>query len=259
MKNSPEECCVRLLGVDIDSVTESDLLERIYALAHTDGKTIVAHTNVHSLNIAYHDKLFRSFFQMSTINFCDGAGVILGARLLSRRILERITYADFMWHLAAFSSKKEMSMYFVGSLPGVAEKAKQKLKDKYPSLKILGTQHGYFSKCLGHHENIEVVANINSAKPDLLIVGMGMPIQEHWVLENFERLDVKIILTGGAVFDYISGVAPRAPKWMTDHGLEWLGRMLIEPRRLWKRYLIGNPLFFWRIFIHHFLKVPLSK
>ena len=257
MMNSPQECCVRLLGVDIDSVTESDLMERIYALTRTDGKTIVAHTNIHSLNIAYHDKRFRSFFEKSTINFCDGAGVILGARLLNRRILERITYADFMWHLAAFSSKKEMSMYFVGSLPGVSEKAKQKLKEKYPSLKILGTQHGYFSKFLGLHENMEVVANINSAKPDLLIVGMGMPIQEHWIMENFDRLDVKVILTGGAVFDYISGMVPRAPKWMTGHGLEWLGRLVFEPRRLWQRYLIGNPLFYWRIFLHHILHYPL--
>jgi N-acetylglucosaminyldiphosphoundecaprenol N-acetyl-beta-D-mannosaminyltransferase len=74
-----------------------------------------------------------------------------------------------------------------------------------------------------------------------------MPLQERWLMENWDHIDANVALTGGAVFDYVSGELQRAPRWMTDNGLEWLGRLLIEPRRLWKRYLIGNPLFIWRV------------
>jgi N-acetylglucosaminyldiphosphoundecaprenol N-acetyl-beta-D-mannosaminyltransferase len=80
-----------------------------------------------------------------------------------------------------------------------------------------------------------------------MIVGFGMPMQEQWLMENWDRLDVRVVIAGGAIFDFISGDLKRAPMWMNDHGLEWLGRLLIEPRRLWKRYIIGNPLFFARV------------
>ncbi len=86
-----------------------------------------------------------------------------------------------------------------------------------------------------------------------------MPLQEQWILENFNDLQVNIIMPVGAMFDYVAGDVVRAPQWMTDHGFEWLGRLIIEPRRLWKRYIVGNPLFLWRIFIHEILGKPLSK
>ncbi|MFZ5822128.1 MAG: WecB/TagA/CpsF family glycosyltransferase [Chloroflexota bacterium] len=250
---------VNLLGVQIDSITLSDLLEYIDILANSNSKSIIANSNIHALNIAYTDRLFRSYIQRSAINFCDGAGVAIGAKLIKKKIVEKITYADFMWQLASFASEKSLSMFFVGALPGVAEMARQKIIKKVPALKIVGTHHGFFSKKPGHPENQDVIAQINSAKPDLLIVGMGMPLQEYWIMENFDDLDVKIIFNGGAVFDYVSGELRRPPSWMTNHGMEWLGRLIIEPGRLWKRYLIGNPLFFWRVFVHHILGVPLPE
>jgi N-acetylglucosaminyldiphosphoundecaprenol N-acetyl-beta-D-mannosaminyltransferase len=116
-----------------------------------------------------------------------------------------------------------------------------------PGLEIAGIQHGYFDKTAGSSENEAVVALINQVKPDILVIGFGMPLQERWLLENWDRLDAKVAIPIGAGFDYLAGVTPRAPRWMTDHGLEWLGRLIIEPRRLWKRYIIGNPLFFYRL------------
>jgi N-acetylglucosaminyldiphosphoundecaprenol N-acetyl-beta-D-mannosaminyltransferase len=110
-------------------------------------------------------------------------------------------------------------------------------------LRIVGVFHGYFNKSAGGKENEKVIAQINRCHPDVLIVGFGMPLQEKWLAENLSKLEIKVAMPGGAVFDYMSGRIRRAPRWMTDHGLEWLGRLLIEPRRLWRRYLIGNPLF----------------
>lgn len=249
---------VELLGIKVASITVNQLLENIYALANnSDSPCLVSNLNIHAANLSYQDKKFREFMRRSTLTFCDGAGIILAAKILGHTIVERITYADFMWKLAEFSSERGLSLYFLGADQGVAEKAKTHLEIKCPDLKILGTFHGFFCKEKTSQENLDVLNSINAVKPDLLIVGMGMPLQEYWILENIEKLEAKVILNGGAVFDYISGELRRAPRWMTDNGFEWLGRLIIEPRRLWKRYIIGNPLFFWRIFVHHILKIPL--
>ena len=149
--------------------------------------------------------------------------------------------------LSEYCSKNNKTIGFLGSREGVVQRVSSILIKQSKHLNIAFTHHGYFNKTLDHPENEAVISAINAAKPDILLVGFGMPIQEKWIMENFDRLDVKVFLPVGAAFDYISGNVPRAPRWMTDHGLEWLGRLIIEPRRLWKRYLIGIPLFFWRV------------
>ena len=123
---------------------------------------------------------------------------------------------------------------------------------------IAGTSHGYFNKEAYSAENQAVIESINKSRPNILIVGFGMPMQEKWLNENWQSIDSNIALTGGAVFDYISGELKRGPKWMTEHGLEWLARMLIEPKRLWKRYFIGNPKFLFHVILQRFglLKLP---
>jgi N-acetylglucosaminyldiphosphoundecaprenol N-acetyl-beta-D-mannosaminyltransferase len=92
-----------------------------------------------------------------------------------------------------------------------------------------------------------VLQAINATSPDILLVGLGMPIQERWLMENWGFVKAKVALPVGALFDYLAGEIPRAPHWMTDHGLEWLGRLIVEPRRLWRRYLLGNPRFLWLV------------
>ena len=191
---------------------------------------------------------FRAFLNSADIVFCDGAGVILGARILGHPSSQRITYADWIWQLAKFAEPRDFTFFFLGARPGVADKAAARLRERFPNLRIVGTHHGYFDKTPGSPENEAVIRKINAGKPNILIMGFGMPLQEHWLMENWDRIEANVALAGGAVLDYASGELRRAPRWMTDHGLEWLGRLLIEPRRLWRRYLIGNPLFLWRIF-----------
>ncbi|MCA1687542.1 MAG: WecB/TagA/CpsF family glycosyltransferase, partial [Actinobacteria bacterium] len=113
--------------------------------------------------------------------------------------------------------------------------------------KIVGVRHGYFDHGAGSAENEAVVGEINAAAPDILVVGLGMPLQERWLMENWQKLDVSVALTGGAVFDYVSGRLSRGPRPLTGSGFEWLARLLVEPRRLWRRYLLGNPLFLLRV------------
>lgn len=241
-----------LLGVQIHLLTVEHLLAMINNMVRNNQRTTIAHVNAHAMNIAYSSPWFRDFLNTSEIVFCDGAGVILGARIMGHVIPKRITYADWMWQLAAFAEQQKLTMFFLGGREGIAEKAALRLCERFPDLLIVGTHHGYFHKTPGHPENEAVIQMINQVQPDILLVGFGMPLQEHWLMQNRSRIDAKIASTGGAVFDYVSGELRRGPRWMTDSGFEWLARLFIEPSRLWQRYLIGNPLFLWRVLKQRF-------
>lgn len=238
---------IEILGVHVHPLTVEQLHNYLAWAIDTNQHQLVLHVNVHALNLAERQPWLHEFFNRAEIVFCDGAGVILGARILGYYIPERITYADWIWQLGEFAEQNHYSLFFLGAKPGIAEKAAARLQERFPAIQITGVQHGYFDKSAHHPENEAVIDAINSAKPDILLVGMGMPLQERWLCDNWDRVESNIALTGGAVFDYLSGELQRAPRWMTDHSLEWLGRLIIEPQRLWKRYLVGNPQFLWSV------------
>lgn len=231
----------------MDALTVEELEAEVRRFVTTGEHALVLNANVHCLNLCYEDPRLRNFLNSTSLVFCDGAGVMLAARILGSRIPQRITYADWIWRLAALAETEEFSLYFLGAKPSVAEKAARRLKTWYPRLRIAGTRHGYFDHAAGSSENEAVLAGINAAEPDILVVGFGMPLQEYWLMENWDRVNAKVALTGGAVFDYAAGELRRGPRFMTVHGFEWLARLLIEPRKLWRRYLIGNPLFLIRV------------
>lgn len=238
---------VNVLGVGVDPLTVEELHARIARFVEDGEHATILHANVHGLNHAHRDARLRGFLNGAEIVFCDGAGVMLGARVLGEKIPERITYADWTWELAAFAEAQGLSVFFLGARPGVADKAARRLVERFPGLKVAGTHHGYFDRTPGSPENEMVLRKINAASPDVLLVGFGMPIQEYWLMENREKIDARVVLTGGAVFDYVSGELRRGPKVLTDNGFEWLARLLIEPGRLWRRYVVGNPLFLLRV------------
>ncbi len=238
---------IDVLGVGVDPLTVEELHEEISRFVENGEHALVLHANVHGLNLAYRNGRLRGLFNRAPIVFCDGSGVMLGARILGRRIPERITYADWTWKLAAFAEERGFSLFFLGARPGVAEKAARRLEYRFPKLRIAGAEHGYFERTLGSPENEAIIKKINAARPDVLLVGFGMPVQEFWLAENWEKVDANVALTGGAVFDYVSGELRRGPRFLTDRGLESVARLMVEPRRLWRRYVIGNPLFLLRV------------
>ncbi len=238
---------VDVLGVGVHPLTVEGLHAEIGHLVRGGERGLVLNVNAHCLNLCHEDPALRDFLNGAEVVFCDGAGVMLAARILGMRIPERITYADWAWQLAAFAAAQGFSLYLLGARPGVAQEAARRLRKRYPDLKIVGVRHGYFDHSAGSPENEAVVEEINAAAPDILLVGLGMPLQERWLMENHERIDAGVALTGGAVFDYLSGRLRRGPRPLTEGGFEWLARLLVEPRRLWRRYLIGNPLFLLRV------------
>lgn len=246
---------VEVLGVGVDPVTVDGLHAEIRRLVRRRGGVIL-NVNAHCLNLCYGDPGLRRFFNAADLVFCDGAGVSLAARVLGGRLPGRITYADWLPLLATFAEGEGLSLFFLGARPGVAEKAADELRATHPRLEVAGVHHGFFDHRAGSPENGAVVAEINAARPDVLLVGLGMPLQERWLMENLRGLDVGVALTGGAVFDYASGGLRRGPRLLTDNGLEWLVRLLVEPRRLWRRYVLGNPLFLARVLLQRWGKKP---
>ena len=230
----------------MDRITVEGLHAELARLVRRRGG-IVLNANAHCLNLCHEDEGLRRFFAAADVVFCDGVGVRLAARMLGDELPERITYADWLPRLAALAEERGFSLFFLGARPGVAREAARRLEASHPGLKIAGVRHGYFDHRAGSPENGAVVAEVNAARPDVLLVGLGMPLQERWLMENRRRLDVGVALTGGAVFDYASGRLRRGPCLLTDNGLEWLARLIVEPRRLWRRYLLGNPLFLARV------------
>ena len=243
---------IDFLNIQLNDTSTTELLKYLKNTVDYNGRTIISNVNIQAVNLSFKYPWFRDFFNQSDIVFCDGFGIIYGAKILGFNIKYRNTPPDWIPLLANMCAENNNSLAFLGSKPGIAEKTAEVLKSDNPTLDIPFTHHGYFNKTSGHPENEAVIQSINALKPDILLVGFGMPLQEKWIMENFERLDVKVFLPVGAAFDYVSGNVRRAPRWMTDHGLEWLGRLIIEPRRLWKRYIIGIPVFFYRVLLQKF-------
>ena len=238
---------VTVLGVRVHSASRKDLVDYAVQAAVSKNRVVIANVNVHALNLACELPYLRKFFNSAEIVFCDGFGVALATRLLGQTPPKRLTPPDWVPELARAAQTRNLSLYLLGSRVGVADEAAQRLLLQFPGLRIAGTHHGYFDKTHSSAESEAVVDAINAARPDILLVGFGMPLQERWMMENRGRLQVNVAIPVGALFDYLAGEVPRAPRWMTDHGLEWLGRLVVEPRRLWRRYLIGNPIFLWRV------------
>lgn len=243
---------INILGIKVDPLTTDKLNLEIGKIIRDGRKELVLNVNVNAINQALRHRWMGDLLNSAAIVFCDGYGVILGARILGYKILERITYADWMWDISSFSEREGFSFFFLGAKEGIAKSAADRLRERFPKLRIVGIKDGYFDKTGA--ENDKVIEEINDASPDILLVGFGMPAQELWLKENWHKIDAQIALTGGACFDFISGTIRRAPRWMSDNGLEWLFRLILEPRRMFVRYVIGNPLFLIRVIKERILR-----
>lgn len=233
---------VPVLGVGIEPLDLEALLRRVDALVSQRRHATVAYVNVHVLNTAATSPDLRAFLNGADVCYCDGAGVVLGARILGHTLPERMTGADWIWDLARHAEGR-YHLYWLGSEPGVTDAAAAVLRERHPQLRIT-TDHGFHAK--QGPDNDAVVARINAARPDIVLVGMGTPIQERWTAANRAAIDAPVVWVLGATADFVSGKVDRGPAWLHTRQ-EWLARLLVDPRRLWRRYLIGNAVFLGRV------------
>ncbi len=236
---------IDLLGVGVDPLPRDELIPTIAGWIDNRQSRTVSYLNVHVLNQALTEPSLRSFLATADLVYCDGNGIRLGAHLLSHSIPDRMTGADWIWDLAAAAAGR-WRIYWIGGKPGVTQEAATILQREHPQL-VVGTDHGFHPRTGA--EDAACINRINQFQPDIVLVGMGTPEQEKWVAERRAHLEAPVVWCLGATADFISGVVPRGPQWLTDRA-EWLSRLVAQPSRLWRRYLFGNTLFLARVLRH---------
>jgi N-acetylglucosaminyldiphosphoundecaprenol N-acetyl-beta-D-mannosaminyltransferase len=234
-----------IFDIPIDLADPSDLLSTISHWASEDRTRRVMYVNAHVVNQSRATPGLGEALRRSDLVYCDGYGVRLAARVLGRPVPHRMTGADWIWGLARICESSGHPLYLLGSEPPLAREAAARLRRLYPDLDVVGAHHGFFDLASDHNER--VIEDINAHGPRIVLVGMGTPKQELWVDRYAHRLQGAVVWTVGALFDYVSGRTPRAPRYLADNGLEWIFRLAIEPQRMWRRYLLGNPIFIKRV------------
>jgi len=236
---------VDILGVRVHRVSSADIQSIILKRIREKERGLFLYVHLHSINLAQRDGELRDALNSASITYCDGEGVRIGARILGQSLPERIPLTRWIYPFLDFCAGNNLSIYCVGTEQRIIRRAVEMLHDRVPTLNIAGYHDGYF-QTTGEGTR-GVLQDIQRAHPNVLIVGMGMPRQELWIRDHWDDLHADIILTAGSCFDYIAGEKQTCPAWMADHGLEWFHRLLREPRRVWKRYLLGIPVFLFRV------------
>lgn len=234
---------VHLLGRRITCMTVPAIVEAIHAACVEDRKVTVANYNVHSFNLSMQLPWFYNFLQTAEIAHIDSIGILKAIQYMGQKlpIQYRASYSLLMPKLLEHCNRHGFSIFLLGSKPQYLEAALTRLRREYPNISCAG-HHGYFA-INNPTQNEAVIEQINRVKPNILVVGMGMPIQERWIHLNRSHLNVNAIMPGGAVIDRLAGVVSDCPTFISNLGLEWLYRLCREPKRLASRYLLGNPAF----------------
>ena len=220
-----------------------------------DGKVLINTINAHSFNTALKDALFAEALKNGDYLIPDGASILMACKWIKAKSQPKDRIAG--WDLFSFEmerlegkckrEKVRGKVMFMGSSEKVLTKIRERATVDYPNLEVV-TYSPPYKQVFSDEENKAIIGAINHANPDLLWIGMTAPKQEKWTYQHWKELNIHChVGTIGAVFDFYAGTAKRAPKWWQNHSLEWLYRLCIEPKRMWRRYLLGNPLFMWNI------------
>jgi len=226
-----------VLGCKVHAADAAALTDLVEEGVESRKTCIIANHNLHSLYLFQRDAKMRELFSKAKWIHADGMGVVLLGKASGATLPRstRVTYVDWLPMLFERAAMRRWRVFYLGSKPGVAEKGAAILRQRLPALEIR-TADGYFEP--NGEQNERVLEAIKLFRPHLLMVGMGMPRQEYWILDNLDRLDPAVVLPCGAAIDYAAGEVPTPPRWAGRCGLEWFCRLAAEPKRLWKRYLV---------------------
>lgn len=248
---------VTILGVRVNHLTINGTSESIREAIIKNSKQYICCMALHSIMECQYNQDLIQVFNNSSLNTPDGMGVVFLLKFFGYKNVERVYGPDLLLELCKISNLTAYKHYFLGSTPSVLEKLKNQLIVTFPYLNIVGTNSPPF-RPLTADEDSRLCKEISDQKPDILWVGLGSPKQEVWMYEHQGKIDVPVMIGVGAAFDFLSGNKPQAPRWIQRSGFEWLFRLLSEPRRLWKRYLLGYPKFIYLLVKHHVFKVPFN-
>jgi N-acetylglucosaminyldiphosphoundecaprenol N-acetyl-beta-D-mannosaminyltransferase len=241
---------VNILGFNISNAgLAADVGQAFDYIKNNQKAKYMACANPHSLVEAASDSVFNQALHQADVLLPDGAGILVAAKLLKLHVPERVAGTEFFLALTELCNQQDnVRIFFLGSTDFVLEKLVERVKRDFPKVDVCGVYSPPFKAEFSEADNAEMIAAINTAKPNVLWVGMTAPKQEKWILANKDQLDVNFIGAIGAVFDFYAGTKKRAPQWICKLGLEWLPRLLREPKRLWKRNFVSTPLFLLAVF-----------
>lgn len=230
---------VFIAGILVDDVTDEEALTHIERMIHKGGSHYMVVANAAKVVAAHTDHRLKEILTEADLLTADGMSVVWASRALRHPLRCRVTGIDLFEKLVGVAWEKSWPIYLLGGTQPSIEGTVEQLKKRHPRILIAGYRNGYFEAS----DSGEIADAIRKSGAYLLFVGMGSPRQEKWISENLRRAGVRFALGVGGTFDHVSGLSKRAPRWMQQIGLEWLYRLAREPRRLWRRYLIGNALF----------------
>jgi len=232
-----------VFGIRILNSTMPCVLDGIEETLATGRQTTIAFVNADCLNKCFSDMRYHRTLQEMHQVYPDGIGVRLAAQMFGNGVEDNINGTDLFPQLCARLAAGSCGIFLLGARAGVARVAADNMLSRYPGLVISGCHHGYFSA----DEEGDVIRKINKSGAAVVLVAFGAPRQEIWLSENHGRLQASVLIGVGGLFDFYSGAVKRAPVWLREVGLEWAWRLLQEPGRMWRRYVIGNPLFLYRV------------
>ncbi len=237
---------VNMFGLDYCACTLTEAAQMVIDAGHKRTKGLIVTPNVDHVVTMQKDSEMFELYRSAMLRFADGMPLVWFSKCLPGRSLpERVTGADMLPEIARLAAQHGLKLFFLGGMPGVAEKAAIKLSQRYPSLRVCGTYSPPFGFDKDSAESERIVKMVNDSGTDILFVGVGAPKQEKWAAQYMAQLDVGPILGVGASFDFAAGTIQRAPKWLQRIGMEWSWRLMQEPSRLWKRYILKDSQFLW--------------
>ena len=246
MRTTSDVPKANVLGVAVSAINLAQTTQLILEAVRQNRKGYVTLTNVYGVSEAQADPQFRHILNSAFLNTPDGMPICWVGRFQGFKAMDRVYGPDLMLELCAASTNGSVRHFLYGGAPGVAEALRSSLESRFPGLCVCGTHSPPF-RPLNREEETDLVKQMESLRPDIFWVGLGAPKQERFMAAYLDKLAVRIMIGVGAAFDMHSGRVRQAPYWMQRSGLEWCFRLTQEPGRLWKRYLINNPLFLARI------------
>ncbi|GIU36912.1 WecB/TagA/CpsF family glycosyltransferase [Shewanella schlegeliana] len=245
-RNNPQ---ISVFGITLDNWTMAQLLNEVLQQCQRKPQSMqqYAFVNADCLNISTQDESYRQCLQQTKHIFADGIGVRLACLSKAKALQDNLNGTDMFPRLCKLAAANNLSIYLLGGRSGVAKAAANNMQQRYPKLNIAGCHSGYFNSESNSDDNQRVIDTINQSNADILLVAMGAPKQELWLAANKQQLTCSIGIGVGGLFDFYANRIKRAPLWLRQIGFEWSYRLLQEPKRMWKRYIIGNPSFLYRV------------
>ncbi len=243
---------LNILGVPIDNVTMQEAMDGIESAVDARRKEKIFFVNTFYLNVACENSRYYNVLRKGDHIFGDGSGVRIASKIIRTPIVENVNGTDMIFPLCELCQKRGFRMFLLGSKPGVVDRLKVWMETGYPGIQVCGTHHGYFDR---EKDREKILSLINDSKTDILVVGFSAPLQELWIDDHADRLTSPVMMGVGGLFDVYAGDIHRPPAWLRKIGHEWLGRLFQEPKRLWRRYLVGNPQFLARVTLWKYLGI----